>query len=743
LGVNLFIMTSEQTVVDVVEAAAAETYAFSADINQLLSLIINTFYSNKDVFLRELLSNASDALDKMRYQGLTNPGCLGSEEELRVRVYSDLNSNVLTIEDTGLGMTKADLVNNLGTIAKSGTKSFMEALEAGADISMIGQFGVGFYSAYLVADRVVVTSKHNDEDCAHTWSSAAGGSFNISTADDAELARGTRIQLHLKEDMKDYLNESKIKELVKTHSQYSSYPIELRVTRSREVEVEEEVAAAAVEEEVAAAAEVEVEEVEEGEEVEVEVEEEEEEVVEEEEELKTKKIQEEYTEWECLNAQKPIWTRPAKEVTKDEYSAFYKNMSNDWDDPLASKSFSVEGQLEFKSLLFVPKRAPMDMFAGQTKKQNNIKLYVRRVFITDDCAELMPEYLSFVKGLVDSEDLPLNISREVLQQNKIMRVINKNLVKKSLELFNEMSEDEVVYKQFYEAYHTNIKLGIHEDSANRSKLINLLRYSSTETGDEMTSLQDYVGRMKEDQPGIYFITGESRSVVESSPFLERLRAKGYEVLFMVDTIDEYVVQQLKEFDGKKLFAADKEGLELEETEEEKTGFEDATKNTEALCAVIKEILDEEIQKVVVSKRIVDSPCVLVTADFGWSANMARIMKAQTMGDQSQSTYMAPKKILELNPVHPIIAELSRRVVEDATDKTVKDLVWLLYDTSLLTSGFTLDAPTQFSSRIHRLIKLGLSLDDELEAVLDEVGVEVAAEIAGSVAAGEDEMEMVD
>ena len=706
-------MTSEQTVVDVVEAAAAETYAFSADINQLLSLIINTFYSNKDVFLRELLSNASDALDKMRYQGLTNPGCLGSEEELRVRVYSDLNSNVLTIEDTGLGMTKADLVNNLGTIAKSGTKSFMEALEAGADISMIGQFGVGFYSAYLVADRVVVTSKHNDEDCAHTWSSAAGGSFNISTADDAELARGTRIQLHLKEDMKDYLNESKIKELVKTHSQYSSYPIELRVTRSREVEVEEEVAAAA------------------------------EEVVEEEEELKTKKIQEEYTEWECLNAQKPIWTRPAKEVTKDEYSAFYKNMSNDWDDPLASKSFSVEGQLEFKSLLFVPKRAPMDMFAGQTKKQNNIKLYVRRVFITDDCAELMPEYLSFVKGLVDSEDLPLNISREVLQQNKIMRVINKNLVKKSLELFNEMSEDEVVYKQFYEAYHTNIKLGIHEDSANRSKLINLLRYSSTETGDEMTSLQDYVGRMKEDQPGIYFITGESRSVVESSPFLERLRAKGYEVLFMVDTIDEYVVQQLKEFDGKKLFAADKEGLELEETEEEKTGFEDATKNTEALCAVIKEILDEEIQKVVVSKRIVDSPCVLVTADFGWSANMARIMKAQTMGDQSQSTYMAPKKILELNPVHPIIAELSRRVVEDATDKTVKDLVWLLYDTSLLTSGFTLDAPTQFSSRIHRLIKLGLSLDDELEAVLDEVGVEVAAEIAGSVAAGEDEMEMVD
>ena len=710
----------------------ANTFNFNADINQLLSLIINTFYSNKEIFLRELISNASDALDKIRYLAITDPTVLKNEEKYFIRIIPDKTNNTLTIWDSGIGMTKTDLINNLGTIARSGTRHFMELLNAGADISMIGQFGVGFYSSYLVANKVVVISKSNDDE-QYRWESIANSTFQVvkdTILNDKSnaIGRGTKIILYLKDECVEFLEERKLKDLIKKHSEFISFPIELWIEKTTEKEVDDDEDDDKKEDEKKdeKKEEEKKEEKKEGEEKKEEEKKDEEkkeekkedepkveDTKEEKKEKKKKKIKEVTHEFERVNNTKPIWLRKKEEVTKEEYANFYKSITNDWEDHLACIHFTMEGHLEIKGILFVPKRAPFDLFEAN-KKKTNIKLYVRRVFIMDDCDELIPEYLGFIKGVIDSDDLPLNISRESLQQNKILKAIKKSITKKCIELFFQIAENAEDFKKFYEQFSKNLKLGIHEDSTNRAKLAELLRYYSTKSGDEMVSFKQYIERMQPKQKYIYYITGESKSVVAASPFIEKLKEKGIEVLYLTDPIDEYCIQQLKDFDGKQLKCCSKEGLDLEDTEDEKKAFEELKTQYEPVCKKIKEILDNKVEKVVVGERLDESPCVLVTSEFGWTANMERIMKAQALRDNSMTSYMISKKTLEINPKHGIIKELKAQIEKDSNSSNIKDTIWLLYDTSLLNSGFSIEDPNAFAKRTYKMILFGLQ-DDSLPA----------------------------
>ncbi|XP_035666608.1 endoplasmin-like isoform X3 [Branchiostoma floridae] len=540
----------------------AEKHEFQAEVSRMMKLIINSLYKNKEIFLRELISNSSDALDKIRFLSLTDKDVLSANEELTIKIKADKENGVLHVTDTGIGMTKSELVNNLGTIAWSGTSEFLKKLAEGTaeeQSALIGQFGVGFYSSFLASDRVVVTSKNND-DIQHIWESDAGSFSVVEDPRGNTLGRGTTVSLHLKEEAQDFLEPHTIKELVRKYSQFINFPIYLWTSKTETVEEP-------IDDEEAEEADEEKKEEEEDEDAKVEEDDEEEEK-----KPKTKSVEKTSWDWELMNENKPLWTRPPKEVTEEEYKEFYKSFSKDSDDPLAHTHFVAEGEVTFRSILFVPKTGPRDMFQEYGKKVDYIKLFVRRVFITDDFQDMMPKYLSFVKGMVDSDDLPLNVSRETLQQHKLLKVIKKKLVRKTLDMIKKIDNEEYLEK-FWKEYSTSIKLGLIQDHSNRTRLAKLLRFQSSHTEGEVTSLADYVERMKEKQEAIFFMAGTRRKEAESSPFVERLLKKGYEVLYLVEPMDEFCIQSLPEFDGKKFQNVAKDGLKINESEKVRNAAE--------------------------------------------------------------------------------------------------------------------------------------------------------------------------
>jgi len=692
---------------------SAEKFQFQAEVHKLMNIIINSLYSNKDIFLRELISNASDALDKIRFLSLTNQKLLGEGDQakLDVKIEIDKETNTIHITDRGIGMTRDELKNNLGTIAKSGTKEFLESMAKKADMNLIGQFGVGFYSVFLVADVVSVISKHNN-DKQYIWESTAQDSFSIIEDPRGNtLGRGTRVSLHLKEDSRDYLDHSRIKELVKRYSEFISYPIYLWNSKQVEVEVP-----------------VEEEKKEEKKETTEPVVEEEEKK--EEEKPKTKKEQKTEWFWDLLNDTKPIWLRSPKEVTQEDYDSFYKSITKDSGKPLAQTHFSAEGEMEFKSILYIPEEAPHDLFRTYGQKSKSLKLYVKRVFITDDFEDLMPGYLSFIKGVVDSDDLPLNVSREILQQNSILKMIKKKLVRKAIELIKSLAdgddadteegkkEAQEKYAKFWKNFGTSVKLGVIEDQANKTRLSKLIRFLSSKSENKLTSLNEYVSRMKDGQEYIYYLAGENLEAVKNSPLLEGLVGRGYEVLYLVDPIDEYTAQHIGKFEGKELINISTDNVHIKESKKEKRKL--LEEKYKPLSEFIKSKLGKKIDKVTISQRLTDSPCALVTPQFGYSANMERLMKAQALSTEQQKQFLAnAKKILEINPRHPIIKELNTIINTGADEKRAEDLTLLLYQTSLLTSGFTVDDTADFATRIQKILKQNLNIDPNAKVEPEE------------------------
>merc|ERR1719191_2167588 len=723
---------------------SGEKHEFQAETHRLMDIIINSLYTDKNVFLRELISNAADALEKTRFQSVQDEGFLGEIKDLEIKIEYDADAKTISLIDTGVGMTKADLINNLGTVAKSGTTNFLEAMAEGADANLIGQFGVGFYSAFLVADKVSVTSKCNDDPVQHVWESSADASFTV--VDDPRgntLGRGTRVTLHLKEDAHDYLSEDKLKESAKKYSQFIQFPIYVKVKKEVEADAEEDDDDDKDEDE---------------EKDDVETKDDDEEKEEEEEKKAPKKKT--VLEWEQVNTQKAIWLRAKEDVTEEEYNEFYKTVSKDYLDPLAYTHFNAEGEIEFKSVLFLPKKAPFDQMDNYWTKKAEVKLYVRRVLVADKFEDLLPRYLNFVKGVVDSDDLPLNVSREQLQQSKIMKVISKKLVRKILELMKKLAkeedsgdddedeekddeekedgeekekkeeekkdkkDEESGWSKFYKEFAKNLKMGCYEDDSNRSKLSKLLRFQTSKSEGKEISLDKYLDRMAESQESIYYMSGESLDIMAKAPAMQIFKKKDLEVLMLSDHLDEPCIQKLADYEGKKFVSIQKADVKMDESEEEKKRFSKLKDMYKPLTDWWKDTLTEltekgamkdagvKIEKVEISKRLTDSPVVVVTSQFGYSAQQEKQMKAQAFQNKDQLSMMSGRKTLEINPNHPVVVNLLSKVKEDKEDAAALDTAQVLFQTALIESGYEIADPSALVSRVYRLMSKELGVDPD-------------------------------
>ena len=622
-----------------------KSHKFKAEVSQVLSLVINSLYSNKDIFLRELISNAADALDKLRFQSLEKQSLIPSGYEPKIRLVPDRAAHTLTIWDNGIGMSEATLTKDLGTVAHSGTREFAAKLKEAkdkGDLNLIGQFGVGFYSSYLVADRIEVVSRAAGSQKAHRWSSDGKEGFEIEPAEREDI--GTSIILHLKPELQEYCDDYKLRELVRRYSDFINYKIELCTTT--EVDGESK------------------------------------------------------SKTEVINQASALWMRPKKDITEEQYEELYKHITHDFEAPLGRAHFQVEGTQMFTGLLYIPKRPPFDMFNAE--KQHGVQLYVRRVFIMDDCEELLPRWLRFVRGVIDSDDLPLNVSRELLQDSVIVRTIRKQVIRRVLDLLQEIAEQRPEdYLDFFRKFGAVLKEGLHFDPSYKDKLAKLIRYESSK-GEGLCSLDQYLARMPEGQDKIYYAIGPSKQMLEHSPHLEGLRKRGFEVLFMTDGVDQWAVEGLGEYEGKSLINAMEADLKLDATQgDEPKSDEDNAKDSAAISPLLnrcQEILKPYVSEVRVSERLTDSPVCLVLPKGGLPAHIERLIRAQ------QQDMPAQPRILELNPKHPLIVRLQEEHARDAQSKKLQDWVEMLYDQALLTEGSPLPDPARFASRVATLMQ---------------------------------------
>ncbi len=689
-----------------------ETFSFDTDISALLKLIINNFYSNKDIFLRELISNASDSIDKYNHFCITNKP--DNKVDNCITLLPDKENKILNIIDTGIGMNKEELIKNIGTIANSGTKAFMEKVK---DSNLIGQFGVGFYSAFLVAKEVSIITKKTDSGY-FKWTSDAGGQYVIEelTEDnlkdhihpDYNLTQGTIIKCLLTDEALDkYTDVNKLKSIVKEHSQYINYPIKVFIKREETKEVEDE--EASLEEDVTVTDgtsnvdssnldDVTIEDVEEK-------------------PKKMKKIIETVKEFQLINEHKPIWTRSSNELKEEDYYGFYKSLTNDNEKPYTYKHISGEGQIEYKGILYLPKKIKNNVFERGVK-QNNIKLYVRKVFVSDNSAVLCPEWLHFISGVVDTDDLPLNVSREILQENKVIKVIKKAVVKKSIDMLKSAMNDMDNYLKIYKTYQKNIKLGVYEESGDRERVSDLLMFYSSNSPDKMITFDDYITSMNENQKHIYYIAGDNMDILKTSPFLDRFKKNGLDVLFMTDPVDEYMCQRLMQYKECTLTCITKGDIELPNTTDaDKELIKKQKEEYKSLCDYIKRLYTT-FSEVKITNKVSELPCIVSSPENGFSANMEKIIKSQTLGQTDSSNAMLNKRVLEINPLHPIIKKI-KNINDTEEYNSLRDLLDLVINSALLYSGYQIIKPVDFSKKVLNVVMLGMDINDDEEEVEED------------------------